>query len=411
MQLNRVVITGMGSISPYGAGVDCLFEALLAGESAVRPAPDLGEIGGLRARVAARVPDVDGRSIPRKFRRAMSPMSIYAVLAAYEALEKAGLPLAVCTGGDLGICVGTTINSVGTSEDFFADFLTDHSLERMKSGLFFKLMNHSVASNMAQTLGVTGRIMAPAAACATGAQAVGFGYETVSLGRQTRMLCGGAEEFHPLTSATFDVMHAASIGFNDQPTKTPRPFDAERDGMVCGEGAGILLLEELNAAQERGATILGEVVGFSTCSDPGSIANPSASVMANCMRAAVADAGLKPEDIGYVNAHATATEAGDVAEAQAIAEVFGSKVPVSSLKGHLGHTLAASGGLELIASLQMMQKQVLIPSLNLEEVAADCKGPCLLQRKEKCTVDSLVKNNFALGGVNSSIVVRRFNND
>ncbi|NLC70746.1 MAG: beta-ketoacyl-[acyl-carrier-protein] synthase family protein, partial [Desulfuromonadaceae bacterium] len=238
----RVVITGLGSVSPFGRGTGALVSGLLEGRSSVCPAPELDRIGGLRPRVAATVRGIDPKEIPRKFRRSMSPMSIFAVLAAQETVAQAGLSAAQCGDGRLGVALGSTVGSTQASEDFFRDFFTDHSLERMRSTLFFQIMNHSVAANVVQALGITGRLLAPASACSTGCQAIGYGFEMVSCGRQEMMLCGGADELHPLTVATFDIMNAASCEYNDTPDKTPRPFDRDRDGMVCAEGAGVVLL-------------------------------------------------------------------------------------------------------------------------------------------------------------------------
>jgi len=379
--------------------------------SAVQIAPELANIGGLRTRVAAKVIGVDPKEIPRKYRRSMSNMSIFATLACQEALEQSGLASDRLSDGRLGVSIGSTVGSTQTTEDFFRDFFTDNSLERMKSTVFFHIMNHSCAANVAQALDITGRIISPAAACATGCQAIGYGFETIAMGKQEMMLCGGADEFHPLTAATFDIMHAASIGYNDSPSRTPRPFDRNRDGVVCAEGAGVVLLESLESALERGAPILAEISGFATVSDPSNIANPNAGAMARCMRQALEGATLMPEDIGYVNAHATATAQGDIAESEAIAEIFGSNVPVSSLKGHMGHTMAASGSLELIAAIEMMTHGYLIPTLNLEEIDPACASLYYLRRVEDVRIEAFIKNSFALGGVNSSLVVRRYAHD
>lgn len=408
MLLRRVVITGAGAVSPFGRGVDALMQGLLQGRSGVVQVPELGAIKGIRTRVAALVTGVDEKEIPRKHRRSMSGMSVYATLACRDAALMAGLTEAAFRSGRLGVSIGSTTGSARTMQDFFTDFNADNSLERMKSTLFFHIMNHSCASNVAQALGITGRILAPSAACSTSCQAVGYAAETIACGRQEFMLAGGADEFHALTSGTFDNMNAASIAFNDSPTRTPRPFDRSRDGIVCGEGSGILLLESLDSALARGAEILAEIVGFATNSDPASIANPNAGAIASCMREALADAGLAPCDVDYLNAHATATEQGDVAECEAVAAVFGSEVPVSSLKGHLGHAMAASGTLELAACIEMLRREVLIPTLNLDEVDPRCAGVRHVRGVESRRVRTVLKNNFALGGVNSSIILRRY---
>lgn len=408
MLLKRVVITGMGVVSPFGRGIESLTGALLAGKSGVVQVPALAEIIGMRTRVAALATGVDPMEIPRKFRRSMSNMSIFATLAGQDAATMAGLTAAQLGSGRLGVSIGSTTGSAQTMQEFFRDFGVDNSLERMKSTLFFHIMNHSCASNVAQALGVTGRILAPAAACSTSCHAVGYAAEMIGMGKQDFMLCGGADEFHPLTSATFDIMNAASTAFNAAPTRTPRPFDRDRDGIVCGEGSGILLLESLDSAVRRGASILAEITGFATNSDPGSIANPNAGSIAECMRQALDDAQVKPEQIDYVNAHATATVQGDIAECEAISCVFGRSTPTSSLKGHLGHAMAASGTLELAACIEMLRQGVLIPTLNLENIDPLCANVQHVQGVTSRPLAMVVKNNFALGGVNSSIILRRY---
>lgn len=408
MLLKRVVITGIGVVSPFGRGIENMMNSLLAGKSGVVQVPGLSEITGMRTRVAALATGVDPMEIPRKFRRSMSSMSIFATLASLDAAAMAGLTEAHLSNGRLGVSIGSTIGSPQTMQDFFRDFGIDNSLERMKSTLFFHIMNHSCASNVAQMLGVTGRILAPSAACSTSCHAVGYAAEMIGMGKQDFMLCGGADEFHPLTSGTFDIMNAASTAFNDSPTSTPRPFDLDRDGIVCGEGSGVLLLESLESAIGRNATILAEILGFATNSDPGSIANPNSSCIANCMRLALDDAEVKPEQIDYVNAHATATEQGDIAECEAISSIFGNTTPVSSLKGHLGHAMAASGTLELAACIEMLRHGLLIPTLNLEHVDPLCANVQHLHGVTKRPVTTVIKNNFALGGVNSSIILRRY---
>jgi 3-oxoacyl-[acyl-carrier-protein] synthase II len=408
MLLRRVVITGMGAISPFGRGIESLMDGLIEARSGVVAVPALSGITGMRTRVAALAKGADPMEIPRKFRRAMSNMSVYATLASRDAARMAGLGETELGSGRLGVSIGSTTGSPQTLQEFFRDFNSDNSLERMKSTLFFHIMNHSCAANVAQALGVTGRLLAPAAACSTSCQAVGYAAEMIAMGRQDFMLCGGADEFHPLTSGTFDVMNAASCNFNDSPSRTPRPFDRDRDGIVCGEGSGILLLESLDSALTRGAVVLAEIAGFATNSDPASIANPDAASLAQCMRLALSDAGVEPARIDYLNAHATATPQGDVAECEAIARVFGRAVPVSSLKGHLGHAMAASGTLELAACVEMIRREVLIPTLNLEHIDPQCAQVTHLQGLTSRPVHTVLKNNFALGGVNASLILRRY---
>ncbi len=408
MPLRRVVITGMGSLSPFGRGIDSLTNGLFAMQSAVVNLPGLAGIGGLRSHVAAIVPQPDEKEIPRRFRRSMSKMSIYAVLACQEAAHEGALTETHLTGGRLGVCIGSTIGSPIATEAFFEDYLSDHSIERMRTTAFFQIMNHSCAANVAQTMGITGRILSPSSACSTSCQAIGYGYETIAFGKQEMMLCGGSDEFHPLSTAIFDVMGAASARYNDTPQLTPRPFDRDRDGVVCSEGAGILLLESLDSARERGAHIIAEIIGFATLSDRSNIADPNADAIEACINEALRDADIDAGAIDYVNAHATGTPHGDVAESNAIQKVFGSDIPVSSLKGHLGHTMAACGALETIGSIAMMKKGMLIGTLNLDHVDDACSAVRYVRNVERKAVNTFMKNNFALGGVNTCIVIRRY---
>ena len=307
--------------------------------------------------------------------------------------------------------MGSTVGSPIATQEFFEDFLTYRNLERMRATTFFQIMNHSCATNVAQALGITGRILAPSSACSTGCQAIGYGFEMIASGKQDMMLCGGADEFHPLSPATFDIMSAASVRYNDEPHLTPRPFDRDRDGVVCSEGSGVLLLESLDSAQKRGARIFAEITGFATSADTSNIADPNSESIEACIRLALEDAGVKADEIDYVNAHATGTIQGDIAEGTAIGRVFGNDLPVSSLKGHLGHTMAACGALEAIASIAMIDKGSLIPTLNLENIDPLCGGIKHVQYIEGARIKTVLKNNFALGGVNTCIVIRGYTHD
>jgi len=290
----RVVVTGVGAVSPFGFGAAALLDGLDEGHSAIRHVPELAGIKGLRCHIAGLVPPVDYARIPRNQRRFMSRMSLFALLACEEALAQAGLGPEAVGSGRLGLALGSTVGSPATYQDFFADYLRDFSIERTRSTMFFKVMNHSCAANVAQTLGIRGRMIAPCAACASSLQSVGLGLEAIRSGRQDQMLCGGAEELHPLTVATFDIIQAASTNSNDRPTNAPRPFDLQRDGTVCSEGSGVLLLESLESARKRGVAVLAEAFGFATTTDSTSISNPDSASIEACMRDALEDAGLEP---------------------------------------------------------------------------------------------------------------------
>jgi 3-oxoacyl-[acyl-carrier-protein] synthase II len=404
MSRRRVVITGIGAVTPFGRGVPVLWESLVAGRTAVRCCPMLADVKGLRTTVAACVPEVDAQCIDRKKRRYMSKMSIYATLAAQEAVHMAGLTPDQLHHPRTGVCIGSTTGSTMETETLFLDVLKGRSIENMKSTHFFKIMNSSCATNVAQALGIQGWLLAPSAACATGTVAVGLGAQSIASGQQDVMVCGGADEMHMVTVAVFDSLEASSRMYNETPDKTPRPFDRNRDGIICGEGAGLVILESLEHAQARHADILGEVRGYAINSSPDDIADPQPPSMVQCMRQALEESSFDPEEVGYLNAHATGTLRGDAAECRAIEEVFGRNIPVSSLKGHMGHTMAACGALELIATLLMMRESLLLPTRNLEEPDEVCGRLNLLMDVERRPLDVAISNNFALGGVNSAIV-------
>lgn len=411
MRLKRVVITGVGAVSPFGLGADTLYSALIEGRSCIRPITELQSVTGLRCHIAGKAPDPEAlgvAQIPRKFRRSMSAMSVFSYLACKEALEEAGVDAATAASGNLGLAIGSTLGSTQATQAFYADYLQDFSIERTKSQMFFKVMSHTCAANAAQALGIRGRVIAPAAACASGGQAIGLGFEAIAMGRQDMMLCGGADELHPLSVATFDILNVASARFNDAPEKSPRPFDTGRDGTVCSEGAGVLLLESLDSALQRGATPIAEMRGFAVVNDAANISTPDAASIESCMRKALDQAEVPAAAVNYVNAHATATELGDIAEGQAIERVVGAQTPVSCCKGNLGHALAASGGLESAAIMRMYKHGRIPGTHNLVDVDPRCGNLHHVTSPLEHEPGYVVKNNFALGGVNTCLVFGRY---
>jgi len=405
--MRRVVITGMGVIAPLGNDVATLTAAVEARRSAVRRMTDWNQFVGLRSLVAAPAELVNERLIPRQSRRTMGRMSLFAVQAAEQAVRDAGIGAEAVKAGRFGCVIGSTMGSAASINEAFEIMYPSRDLSLLPSTKFFQCVSHTAAMNVAQYLGVTGCVMATSAACASGLQAVGEAYDLIRLGRQDAVLCGGAEELHPTVTASFDVLFAASAGYNDDPTRTPRPFDKARDGLVCGEGAGLLILEDYESARRRNAPIHAEVVGYHTCGNGAHVSESDREAMGTCMREALASAGAAPEEVDYVSAHATATMQGDPAEAAAIRDVLGGGVPVSSLKGYFGHTLGASGAIELILSLVMMRKGVIYPTLNLETVAADCEGIDHVMAPREKRIRTLLKNSFAFGGINAALVCRK----
>jgi 3-oxoacyl-[acyl-carrier-protein] synthase II len=407
MPLKRVAITGIGVVSPFGNGVPALMEGIEGGRSAVRRMDGWERYIGLQSLVGAPVEMRDEKRIPRQKRRSMGRMSVFAAQAADEALADAGIELSGEDPWRVGCVIGSTMGSAKSINDAFEIMLPDRDLSRLNSTMFFQCMSHTAAANVAQYLGLNGAVMAPAAACASALHAIGTGSDLIRLGRQDVLLCGGAEELHPTVTGSFDILFATSTGYNDAPGKTPRPFDKDRDGLVCGEGSGILVLEDYERAVRRKARIYAEVAGFCTTANGLHVSQSNRDSMVACMRQALAEAGVKAEEVDYINAHATATVQGDQEEAEAIRDIFGDSVPVSSLKGYIGHTLGAAGAIELIATLRMMQDGVIHPTLNLDAVAPDCEGIRHVRRPLEKRLSTVLKNGFAFGGINAALVCRK----
>ena len=405
--MRRVVITGVGGVSPLGRDVAALVDGIEQGRSAVRYMEGWDRYKGLQSLVAAPAELLDEKRIPRRKRRSMGRMSIFAVQAAEEVLADAGLDREELGGGRVGCIVGSTMGSAESMNETFESMLPERDLGKLTSMKFFQCVSHTASMNVAHYLELTGVVMATSAACASGLQAIGAGYDLIMSGRQDAVFCGGAEDLHPTVTGSFDILFATSTGYNDRPEETPRPFDKNRDGLVCGEGAGIVLLEEYERAVARGARIYGEITGYHTCGSGVHVSQSNRQSMVQCMREALRQADTAPDDIDYVNAHATATIHGDEEEAGAIREIFGDTVPVSSMKGYIGHTLGASGALELILSLVMMRKGELYPTLNLEIVDPSCDGICHVTGKTAKTVNTVLKNSFAFGGINAVLVCRK----
>lgn len=404
--MTRVVITGVGLVSPLGSTLPELLDALRRKRSSTRLMPDWDSPAlGIRTRVAAPLAFSEQR-IDRKQRRTMSRIAMMAKLATEQAIEDAGLPVELLQSERTGISYGSSFGGTSTIEEYFRDFHNSGTLiDGVTSTTFLKVMPHTCAANIAISFGIPGRIIASCVACASSTQAIGFAYEAIRLGVVDRVVCGGAEELTPTVAAIFDVLNATSTSYHDAPETTPRPFDLTRDGIVVGEGAGTFILESREAALARGARVHAEIAGFYTNNDATHMTSPSTEGLMNCMRGALRDAGLEARDIDAVNAHAAGTAAGDRAEAQAIKSLFGQGPSVSSMKGHLGHLMGAAGALEIAASLGMFQDQKVYPTLNLEE-AEDASIRHVIGEAEARRLRFIMKNSFAFGGVNASLILR-----
>ena len=403
--MRRVVITGYGVVTPIGYSVPEMMAGLAEGACATKRMPaEWNKFGPLRCQVGAPIEVRDPKAIPRPQRRTMSTMSIIGVQATIQAMAHAGLdPADVPNNPRFGCIMGSTTGSPEAITRTYELLIGTHEYMMLGASEFFRCVSHTVALNVAQYLSVKGVVSATSAACASGLQAVGAAADQIRLGRQDVMVCGGAEELHETTVGSFDILYAASSKFNDSPSLTPRPFDTKRDGLVCGAGAGVIVVEEYEHAIKRGATIHAEILGYHTCSNGTHVSQSDESSMITCMNTALEEAKLKASDIGYVGAHATGTEQGDAAEARALGGVFGANVPVSSLKGNMGHTLGASGPIELAATIEMMKTGTIYPTHHLDEIDPACGGILHVQQKRPHKFDKFLKNSFAFGGINSAI--------
>jgi len=403
----RVVITGMAGLTPLGLDWKHVGDAIAASRSGVELIPELDKIDGLKTRLGARVHEFEvPKHYPRKKLRAMGRVSMLATRATEIALEDAGLlgdP--VVSSGRTGISYGSNSGSPAALSVYAEKLFARKTLRGIAATDYLKFMSHTCAANLAAFFEVRGRIIPTSSACASGSQGVGYAYEAILFGQQDVMLAGGADEFGEIDVAVFDVLYAASTR-NDAPHETPRPFDRDRDGLVVGEGAGCFVLEALEHARARGAHIHAEVLGYATCCDGRHLTNPDPAGMERVMRLGLESAGLGPDDIDYVNAHATGTEAGDIAESAATFAVFGANKPVSTLKGHLGHTLGACGVLEAWMTVEMLRDGWLAPTLHLENVDERCAPLDYVMEKPRAFEGNVaVSNNFGFGGVNTSLVL------
>ena len=406
--MRRVVVTGMGGISALGDAWPAIEARLRARRNAVRHMPEWDGIAALNSRLAAPIDTFSVPShYPRKMVRSMGRVSLLAVRASEMALADAGLlGDDAIRDGRMGVAYGSSSGSLEPVKAF-GRLLETGSMDGVTSTSYIQMMPHTAAVNIGLNFGLKGRVIPTSSACTSGSQGIGYAYEAIRFGRQDLMLAGGAEEFSVAAAAVFDTLFAASCR-NDDPASTPRPFDRQRDGLVVGEGAATLVLEEYEHARARGATMYAEIVGFATNSDGNHVTQPDQAMMEQVMRVALDDAALPATAIDYVNAHGTATDRGDIAETQATLSVLGQGKPISSLKSYIGHTLGACGAIEAWWTIEMMRHGWLAPTINLQEVDPAC-GDLDYIVGEGRAIDGeyAMSNNFAFGGINTSLVFRR----
>lgn len=407
--MKRVVITGMAGISALGDSWEKIEGNLRARRNAVRRMPEWDYFETLNTRLGAPIEDfVTPAHYPRKMIRSMGRVSLLAVRASEMALSDAGLlDDPAIRDGRMGISYGSSSGSVDPVR-VFGHMLETGSMQGVTSTSYIQMMPHTAAVNVGLFFGLKGRVIPTSSACTSGSQGIGYAYEAIRFGRQTMMLAGGAEEISAPGAAVFDTLFATSSR-NDTPQLTPRPFDRDRDGLVVGEGAATLVLEEHEHAKARGAKIYAEIVGFGCNSDGRHITQPEAGTMAVAMQQALDDARLPASAIGYISAHGTATDRGDIAESHATARIIGNHTPISSMKSYLGHTLGACGAIEAWWSIEMMRRQWFAPTLNLENPDPACAAlDHLVDAGRNIDPEYVISNNFAFGGINTSIVLKKY---
>lgn len=404
--MKRVVVTGMAGITSLGETADAIFDQFAQAKSGIRYMPDWEKYTDLRTKLGG---PVESFTVPkhfnRKVTRGMGRVALMSVVCAETALTDAGLlndP--ILKSGDAGVAFGSSAGSVDAVREFGC-MLIDNDMSQMNATTYIRMMSHTSAVNMTVYFGLKGLTLPTSSACTSGSMAIGQAFEAIKYGKQTVMLAGGAEELSAAGAAVFDVLLATS-GMNDQPERTPRPFDQNRDGLVIGEGAGCLILEEYEHAKARGAKIYAEILGYGSNTDGQHVTRPDQEMMARCMQLSLKDAGVTADQIDYVSAHGTSTDQGDIAETQATAQVLGKKT-ISSLKSYFGHTLGACGAIEAWLSIEMMHRKQFIPTLNLDEVDPLCGDLDYITRQARpLNANIIMSNNFAFGGINTSLIFK-----
>ena len=408
----RVVITGLGCISPIGNNVAETWAALLAGKSGAAPITHF-DTSQHKTKFAAEVKGFDGAAMfGMREARKMDRYAQFAMAATLEAIQQAGLTIDESNRDRVGILIGSGIGGVTTILEQ-VEMLRERGPERVSPFLVPMMIADSAAGTIAIRIGARGPNMALATACATGTNALGEATEMIRRGAADVMIAGGAESaITSLTMAGLNVMGALST-YNEAPEKASRPFDKNRDGFLMAEGAGVVILESLEYATARGAQILSEFSGYGTTDDAHHISAPAenGAGAAISMQLALHDAGLKPEEIGYINAHGTSTQLNDKSETAAIKTVFGEqayKVPISSTKSMTGHLLGASGSLEAIICTRVLQENILPATINYETPDPVCDLDYVPNQSRNAQPEHIMSNSFGFGGHNATLILSRF---
>ena len=402
----RVVVTGGGIASSIGFDLETAFARLRSFENCVRRMDDWDKFSEMKTRLAAPV-DLAMPDFPRKKIRGMGRVGLLALAAVDYAIKLAGLAESKeLESGSSGIAFGSSLSNVNAMLEIYG-LLVNNDVRNIDATTYIRAMPQTCAANLEVFYGLTGRLISCNTACTSGSMAIGYAYETIRNGIQDIMIAGGADELSAVDGAVFDTLFAASTK-NDSPKTTPAAYDKNRDGLVVGEGAGALILEEYAHAMRRGAKIYAEVIGFGTNTDGSHITQGNPRTQSKAMQLALADAGITPEQIGYVNTHGTATSSGDIAETHATYDVFKRAVPVSTLKNYTGHTLGACGAIEAWISIEMMNQHWFIPNINLRDLDPECAPlDYITGTGRNIDTDCIMSNNFAFGGINTSLIFKK----
>ncbi|MCD6062859.1 MAG: beta-ketoacyl synthase [Flavipsychrobacter sp.] len=404
--MSRVVITGLGIYSSLGKSKEEVTKSLFEGRSGIildLKRKEMGYRSGLTGFVER--PQLKGL-LDRRSRIMMPEHAEFAYMATIEALAQAGITTEYLEQNETGIIYGNDSCAQPVIEAI--DLIREKKDTVMVgSGSVFQVLNSTVTMNLATIFKLRGVNFSISAACASGSHSIGLGYLFIKQGLQDRVICGGAQEVNIYSMPNFDALGTFSLK-EDEPAKASRPFDKDRDGLVPGGGAATVILESLESAQARGATILGEVIGYGFSSNGQHISNPSVEGQVRSIGRTLADAGVKASDIQYINAHATSTPAGDGSEAEAIFEVFGGKVPVSSTKSMTGHECWMAGASEVVYSMLMMQNGFIAPNINFETPDEHSAKINIVPETLKKDFSLFLSNSFGFGGTNSSLIVRRW---
>jgi len=412
VSVNRVVVTGLGAVTPLGLDVATTWEGLIAGKSGIDYITQF-DAEGFETRIAGEVKEFEPTDyIGRKEARRMDRFSQLAVAAAMQAVQDAGFEINDGIRDNVGVLIGSGIGGLMTLSEQLS-ILLERGPDRVSPFLVPMMIADMASAQVSITLGARGPNFCPTSACSSGSDAIGTAYEIVRRGDARAMLAGGTESIiTPIGVAGF-IANRALSNHNDPPQKASRPFDAERDGFVIGEGAAVFVLEDLAYAQERGAHILAEITGYGASSDAVHITQPAedGEGAARAMKMAMRKAGLEPTDIDYINAHGTSTPLNDRIETMAIKSVFGDyayRVPISSTKSMTGHLLGAAGAVEGLVCIKAIETGIIPPTINYTTPDPDCDLDYVPNQARQAEVSAAMSNSFGFGGHNSVLVFQEF---